>query len=140
MLKNGTIFFLLCTIFPIQIALTHAEDTAHVLSLRRPINKALGSSLHTRSRQRLKSPETLRNADTASETVKGSMTQNFKLSLPPTFAPRVGVQKGRRAGGRGPQNLHSPRLPRDIAEESHEKSERSKDGLILPVMRLRGLV
>lgn len=134
-------------IFPIQIAQTHAEDTAHVLSLLRPINKLLGCSLHTRSSQQLKSPETQRNADAASETVKGSMTQNFKLSLPPTCAPRVGVQEGRQdggwAGGQEPacsQSLLSPRLPRDTAEESQEKPERSKDGLRLPVMLLGGLV
>lgn len=53
------------------------------------------------------------------------------------------MKEGRQAAGQGPvcsQSLHSPRLPRDTAKESHEKSESSKDGLRLPVMLLRGLV
>lgn len=95
----ANINFFVLDFFPIQIPLTHAEDTAHVLSPHRPINKPLGCSLHTRSSQRLKSPETRdpRYVDAASETAKGSMTQNLKLSLPPTCAPRVGLLEDRQA-------------------------------------------
>lgn len=147
MLKNGTFFFFVVHNFPYSNCTDSCRGHSSCAVTASPHKQSARFFLAHSLPPAAEKPRDSEKCRRGLRDRQGLHDSKLQALTPSDMCPKsrraegqAGRRAGGRAGGRGPQNLHSPRLPRDIAEESHEKSERSKDGLILPVMRLRGLV